>query len=204
MKPVLRVLPLLLVAAACAGPTELVVFVDTDIPLAPRTPSVTVGDDELRFLSISLECITDDGDPACDIMGRGPLLERGFGQDYTQIAAGVAPPFYLGVLRDGDVNRRMRISIEGSVGPDIRERFVLAAAETSFVEGTSKVVVLVLRQACVDAVCPLGQTCSVGGACVNEERAAAELPEWTGECTDFSLPDGEGMARECVEVARFE
>ena len=79
---------------------------------------------------------------------------------------------------------------------------VRASGVTRFVDGHSKVMTLVLYTLCLNATCSTGETCGPDGGCVSEEQL--DLPEWTGDCTDFSLPAADGSARDCVERARLE
>jgi hypothetical protein len=147
-------------ASGCSagGPlTELVVAVDSDLDVPA----------ELR--SVRLRVVGPSGDVALDRT-----------EDLTSADA-PALPLTLSLTPGSSALEPVVITATGMVGASQVERRV----ETGFVQGERRLVVVHLLRACVGVDCPAGETCSVGGVCVDARVPAESLPPWTGEPAPF-------------------
>ena len=159
----LSLLGLALLPASCATavqPTELIVFVESDLPIGPRNPLEPVLDTQIQQISFRIECVAAEGDPPCDL-GRGmSVLDNAFVQQYTRPTVGTAPPFYFVLLRDhAGVPRTIRVTATATLGEGTAMTLT-ARVEGTTVEGQSRVLTLALRSECRTTTCGATETCS--------------------------------------------
>jgi hypothetical protein len=170
-----------LLAGGCAEPlTQLVLVVDTDIPLASPNPAIPVEPDQLRELTLSLY-------GPCEGMDC-PEQFVDSAQQYN-LPGGEAPPYTVGLLLESDLLGPFRIEGAARVGPESSQVEVPLRVVTSFTRGETRVVQLHFLSECVGRTCPAGQSCSAGGTCEPDARAPEELPVWTGSLDDFAIAD---------------
>ena len=86
-------------------------------------------------------------------------------------------PLTLGLVPNGSSSARVTIRAEGLHASAVRAS---VSARTSFVEGKTLVVRLVLWGACDGVTCGPGLTCTASGACASDELDPATLAAWTG------------------------
>lgn len=190
-------LPCALLGAGCevTDPTELIVLVDTDLPLASQSGEPVLAG-ELRSIRFDIACVAAEGDPPCRLRGGEASSFSGLEQSYEAAGLGTRPPFYLVLRRDEPgVTRTFEVTATASVGPpgpDAQTVVVTASAAT--IEGEARVVVLALRESCIDVMCGEGTTCALGGGCA--PIAQTPLP-WTGSCGSVGRAGLE--ARECED-----
>lgn len=182
-------------SCAAIDPTEIVVLVDTNLPLAGQDGG-PVADGEIRTISFVVDCLADAGDPACRLRDRDESTFTGLDQSYEQAGLGTRPPFYFVLRRDAaGVERTFRVTATAHLGPaDATDETVSATALTTTSEGEVRVMVLPLLSDCVGVACGTGMTCNVGGGC--GPIAQASQP-WQGSCASVARP-GLSM-RECAD-----
>jgi hypothetical protein len=168
-----------MLAGGCAEPlTQLVLVVDTDIPLASPNPAIPVAPDQLREISLSLY------GPCRDPTSCPPQFVDS-AQQYN-LPGSEAPPFSIGLLLENDDPGRFVFEGVARLGPEGSTAAVPVRIVTEFSPGETRVVTLHFFQACVDQTCPSGRSCGRGGSCVPNERAPGDLPVWTDELEDFA------------------
>jgi len=190
-------------ALVCAGwgagcevndPTELVVLVDTDLPLASQAGEPVLAG-ELRSIRFDVECIAAEGDPPCRLRGGEASSFSGLEQSYEAAGLGTRPPFYFVLRRDEPgVTRTFRVTATAAVGPaGMDEQSVVVTASAATVEGEARVFLLAVREDCLDVTCADGTTCALGGGCA--PIAQTRVP-WTGDCATIGRPGLEARACE--------
>ncbi len=186
-----------LASTSCAAidPTELVILVDTNLPIAAQD-GTPVADGQIRSISFDVECVAFAGDPPCRLRDRDSATFSGLDQSYEQAGLGTRPPFYFVLRRDGaGVERTFRVTATARVGPaGAGEQTVIATASTTTSEGEARVIVLSLLADCLDVSCATSTTCTVGGGCAPIAQASQA---WPGTCGAVARP---GLAmRECTD-----
>ncbi|MFO0715111.1 MAG: hypothetical protein U0353_35060 [Sandaracinus sp.] len=198
----LRVLGLPLLAASSLGssacgasdPTEIVVLVDTDLPIAAQDATTPVAPGQIRSISFRITCTAEPGDSPCRLRGRDMSVFEGLTQSYEAAGLGARPPFYFVLERDAPgAVRTFRVDATALVGPaGSDEETVTVSASAATVEGESRVLILPLREECLNVDCGTDATCALGGGC---GPIAQTPPSWPGTCAAVSRP---GLAsREC-------
>lgn len=142
---------------ACAKPTEIVVAIDTDLGVPA----------EMNQIQIS---VSGESQPS------GPLS--------VDLTAPSTPafPLTLGLIPGGALSP---VSISASafsvdsVGMQPDTLIVSQQVQTSFVEGSQRLLPILLKLACRDIVCPSDQTCAQG-VCVPIAQSGDSLSTWTG------------------------
>ncbi len=183
-------------ACVAADPTEMVVLVDTDLPIGSQDASSPVLPGEIRSIRFRVDCIADPGDPPCRLRMRDETSFDGFEQSYTQPGLGTRPPFYFVLQRDAPgVTRTLRVEALARVGPEgVDEETVVASASARTVEGEVRVMTVALREECLNVACGEGMSCALGGGCAPIVQSA---PPWTGLCAAVTRP---GLpSRECED-----
>jgi hypothetical protein len=150
--------------------TELVVAVDSDLAVPGELQSVR-------------------------LWVAGPSGDEAFDRTVDLTAAG-APglPLTLSLTPGSDALEPVVIMAVGSGpgGASVERR-----VETGFVRGERRLVSMLLLRACVGVTCPLEETCTAGGSCVDWAIPPEDLPPWTGEPGGFdagvSLDAGTAM-----------
>jgi hypothetical protein len=172
--------------APAVQPTELIVFVESDLMIGPRDPGVPVLDTQIQSIRFRIECIANEGDPPCDL-GRGmSVLDDAFVQQYTRPTVGTAPPFYFVLLRDrAGLPRTIRVTATATLGEGTAMTLT-ARAEGATVEGEIRVMTLALRSECIGSMCGATETCSLGGGCA--PALQSPLLPWTGQCESVRIP----------------
>jgi hypothetical protein len=186
----------LLALAGCevTDPTELVVLVDTDLPIASQSGEPALAG-ELRSVRFDVECLAAEGDPPCRLRGGEASTFTGLEQSYEAAGLGARPPFYFVLRRDvAGVQRTFRITATAAVGPLDDAQTISSTVSAETVEGEARVVVLALREDCVDVMCADGTSCALGGGCGPIAQTAAP---WPGSCAAVGRP-GLAMA-ECED-----
>jgi hypothetical protein len=187
---------MLVPACVASDPTEMVVLVDTDLPLGPQSAGEAVLPGEIRTIRFHVDCIAEAGDPPCRLRGRDETSFDGFEQGYTQPGLGTRPPFYFVIQRDAPgLTRTLRVEALARVGPEgADEETVVAVASARTVEGEVRVMTLALREECLNVACGADMSCSLGGGCAPIAQSA---PAWTGLCAAVTRP---GLpSRECED-----
>lgn len=189
----------LLVAPGCAAadPTEMVILVDTDLPIGPQVSGEPVLAGQIRQISFRVECIADPGDPPCRLRMRDETVFEGLTQSYVAPSLGTRPPFYFVLERDQPgLTRTIRVEATARLGPDaLDEETVIAAGSVRTTEAEARVMVLALREECINVPCTGDMACTLGGACAPITQSA---PIWPGNCADVARP---GLpSRECEDV----
>jgi hypothetical protein len=154
------------------GLTELVVAVDSDLAVPGELQSV-----HLRVEGPTGDIAVDQG---------------------VDLTAGGAPrmPLTLSLTPGSDALAPVVIVATG-MGPG---GTVQRRVETGFVRGERRVVPMPLLRACVGVTCPVGETCTAAGACVDSAIDPGSLPPWTGEPEHFDAgPESDaGMATDAA------
>lgn len=178
---------------AVVQPTELIVFLDSDLAIGPRNTSMSVGPDQIRSISFQIECMAEEGDPTCSLNGRGSSITDAFQMRYDAPTLGTALPFYAVLSRTtSGAPRTFRVTATATLGDGTE--MLRTTAQATTIEGQTRVLPLALRAECRTVMCPANQTCSRGGSCVPIETPTQT---WTGRCMDVGLP---GLAQhECTE-----
>lgn len=151
-----------LALAGCAGPTELVVVVDSDMTIPSEL-------DEVR-----LTVTGPAGTPASASQRLGG-------------AGNPALPLTVAVRPSGDALGPITLVAEGLRGGTVE---VTRSARTSLVRGESRMIVLMLLRTCRGVDCDPGRTCT-GDTCEEDRIAPEDLPIWTGDPrADAGRPPG--------------
>ncbi|GAB4204669.1 MAG: hypothetical protein OHK0013_19810 [Sandaracinaceae bacterium] len=182
-------LPLAGAGCVATDPTEMVVLVDTDLPIASQDGSAVLPG-EIRSIRFEIACLAEMGDPPCRLRGRDETTFNGFEQSYVEANLGTRPPFYFVLRRDAPgLRRTFRVTATAFVGPDLEddtmEERVVSIASASTVEGEARVMVVGLRQECLNVECASGYTCALGGGCAPPTTPANV---WTGACETVARP----------------
>jgi hypothetical protein len=182
---------LALSGAGCVAtdPTEMVVLVDTDLPIASQDGGAILPG-EIRSIRFQVDCIAEMGDPPCRLRGRDETTFMGLEQSYAEANLGTRPPFYFVLRRDAaGLRRTFRVTATAFVGPDLpddsMEERVVSIASAATVEGEARVMVVGLRQECLNVECGAEQTCTLGGGCA---PPATPANVWTGTCETVARP----------------
>lgn len=188
-----------LLAPGCAAidPTEMVVLVDTDLPIGPQMSGVPVGAGEIREITFRVECIADPGDPPCRLRMRDEAVFVGLTQSYVAPSLGTQPPFYFVLERDEPgLTRTIRVDATARLGPEaVDEETIVASASARTVEGEARVMIVALREECINVPCSGETACTLGGACAPITQSP---PVWPGTCAEVPRP---GLpSRECEDV----
>lgn len=188
-------LVLALTGCAAIDRTEMIVLVDTNLPVASQmgTPALA---GQIRSISFQVECLAEMGDAPCRLRDRDMATFTGLEQSYEQSGLGTRPPFYFVLRRDvPGLRRTFRVTATALVGPaGAGEQTIVVTASAATTEGEAHVLVLALREECLDATCATGTTCTLGGGCAPVAEAA---PSWPGDCASVARP---GLAtRECTD-----
>lgn len=175
-------------SAGCvaADPTEMVVLVDTDLPLASQDGSPVLPG-EIREISFEIACIAETGDPPCRLRMRDETTFTGFAQSYAEAGLGTRPPFYFVIRRDQPgLRRTFRVTATARVGPEgADEETVVATASAAVVEGEARTLTVSLREECLNVTCAESTSCTLGGGCAPIDQPA---PPWTGSCESITRP----------------
>ncbi len=162
------------VSCAEATPTELVVVVDSELPV----PSVI---DEVRI----------EVEGASGLPRTSSALLAGAGSVSLPVTLGLRPR----VAGDAPVSIRAS-GLRGGV------RQVSTQVRTSFIEGRRLVVRMALLSACVEVECAEGETCAPDGRCISADVDPIRFPPFmltpptrdAGSGGDAAAPLGEGAA----------
>ena len=185
-----------LFGAACAGDssTQVVVLMDTDYAVPA----------EVSRIRARVSKMVGEGAAAEEVETWSDLFS--LSGDAVSAPGTYALPATFGVLAaDGDIDREIIVELEalasGSDAPLVSRR-----VKTRFVAGETRLVRMVLYQACEDVACDSGQTCGCSGAmscatpgCIDETVAPEDLetiddpgtlpPDAGIPIPDASLPD---------------
>ena len=143
------VIGLAAMTVACQGVTEIVLVIDTNL-------TVPVDIDHV------------------DISISGAQMQTTIGVDLGA-ASSPAFPLTLGLTPAG-AGAPLTVSVVGSVqGTPV----VQQDAETAFVDGSKRVLRMLLLGACTGITCPTSETCGSQG-CESTSTPGASLPPWTG------------------------
>lgn len=152
----LRIISASLCLAACSGPlTQLVVVVDTDVPVPAELDAFRITVDENRAVESSEAALS------------GPRA--------------IARPAVISLVHRGGELGPVGIVVEGRLGADVR---VERRVTTSFVRGRALVLPIFLSQACLARTCAGGETC-IDGACAPPSVDPVSLIDWTGSPPRF-------------------
>jgi hypothetical protein len=169
-----------------ADPTEMIVLVDSDLPVASQDGSPVVAG-EIREISFQIECLAEEGDPPCRLRMRDETTFSGFVQSYAEAGLGTRPPFYFVMRRDAPgLRRTFRVTATARVGPEgMDEETVVATASAPLVEGDARVLTVSLREECLNVSCARDTSCTLGGGCAPTTQPT---PAWTGSCEAVTRP----------------
>lgn len=185
-----------LLAWSCQAvdPTEMIVLVDTNLPIASQSGTPALAG-QIRTISFQVDCVAEAGDPPCRLRDRDVATFTGLEQSYEQAGLGTRPPFYFVLRRDVvGVRRTFRVTATAHVGPAAAEEIVTATVSAPTVESEAQVMVLVLRDECLGATCSGTMTCTLGGGCA---PIAQTTQTWPGNCASVTRP---GLTmRECTD-----
>jgi hypothetical protein len=169
----------LVVGIACYGPTQMTVEVQTDLRCAEqlRAALYVGGGGEAIGETGDSECTPLDG--ATSTLGDLVLAPGG------ERTASVTVKVKLGVGVDAQGNRvDAKRCEQGAPG------CVLASRRFAYAEHEQKRIVVRLYRDCLGKVCPDGQTCVQGGACVSEQVQCEGDSCAVFEERPFALGDG--------------
>lgn len=167
-------------------PTEMVVLVDTDLPIASQDGSAVLPG-EIRSIRFQVDCLAEMDDPPCRLRGRDETTFSGLEQSYVEANLGTRPPFYFVLRRDAPgLRRTFRVTATALVGPEgLDQEQIVATSSAATVEGEARVMVVGLRQECLNVMCADGTTCTLGGGCAPPSTPANA---WTGSCETVARP----------------
>jgi hypothetical protein len=188
-------IPLTAMGCVATDPTEMVVLVDTDLPIGSQDGSPVLPG-AIRTIRFEVACIAETGDPPCRLRGRDETTFSGFQQSYAEANLGTRPPFYFVLRRDAPgLRRTIRVTATATLGPEGGDdETVVATASAATVEGDVRVMVVGLRRECVNVTCPADMTCTLGGGCAPPSTPAVA---WTGSCETVPRPGF--PSRACVD-----
>lgn len=186
---------LAMLGCAAVDPTEMIVLVDTNLPIASQSGAPALAG-QIRSISFQVDCIADPGDPPCRLRDRDTSTFTGLEQSYEQSGLGTQPPFTFVLRRDvAGLRRTFRVTATALVGPaGAGEQTIEVTASAATIEGEAHVLVLALRDECLDATCATDTTCTLGGGCA---PVAQDSLSWPGDCASVPRPGLE--ARECTD-----
>jgi alpha-tubulin suppressor-like RCC1 family protein len=139
-------------ATACQPVTQVVLAVFTDLPIPAG----------LDQIDLSVSRPRTGNDPWTS----GP----------QHLASDDAQPVTLGLTPAGGTATIKVVAVGSLAGNPI----VQQELDTSFVEGQSRLLQMILRGVCAGVSCGDGLTC-VDGACTKTQISSASLPAWTGQ-----------------------
>ncbi|MCA9605928.1 MAG: hypothetical protein KC619_10060 [Myxococcales bacterium] len=183
----------LLTLAACGGDaTQLLVEIDTDLPLDVEPP--TVGDRALRAVHVE---VCDD---SCDDAA-APRTSRTWAVGRIPREGRVAMPFSFGVAPfQGDTRRAVEIRVEALRRTERGDPDALlfeVRRRRGFVDGQKTRVPIFLGGACLE--CPPGLQCNGDGECEGVDGGVPDAGSMDG-----GGPSCERMARTPAEVVPIQ
>ena len=153
----LNAIGLAVLASACASPTEIVLVIDTDL-------AVPIDIDHV------------------DILARGAQMQSTVGVD-VGTAGSPSFPLTLGLTPTGS-GGPLSVTVVGS----FQGRAVVQQdAATAFVNGSERMLRMLLLSSCIGTSCPTEQTCGSSG-CIATSIAGPALPSWSGSSPARPVP----------------
>ena len=154
---VLNVIGVAVFMSACTSSTEIVLVIDTDL-------GVPVDIDHV------------------DILARGSQMQTTVGVDVGTVGS-PSFPLTLG-LTPATAGGPVSVSVIGSLQG---KAVVQQDADTAFVDGSKRMLRMLLLSSCIGTSCPMNQTCGSSG-CSAASTPGASLPPWTGSLPARPVP----------------